>query len=203
MPRMDRRGEHRPLLGVVAERAGVDRGVRRLQIERSVRQMLERGSALDHQGVSAGVEARYRHPGVGEVVQVAQQRGLRRNVEFVGNQPLVEAFLRTQHHPVLAKGDRGAVPVARPVADGDDRHWQIAQPIPPAGLRGSWAQGNPQPSLCKAQALLRRFCWWEITRAAAYRLRSVDLACPTRRWTCTSPWISASQDLARAWPTPS
>ena len=73
---MDRRGQHWPLLGVVAEGAGVDRGVGRLQVERRVRQMLERGPALDHKGVGAGVETRDRHPGVGEIVQVSQQRWL-------------------------------------------------------------------------------------------------------------------------------
>jgi hypothetical protein len=32
------------------------------------------------------------------------------------------AFARTQHHPVLAEGDRLLVPVGRDMSDGENRH---------------------------------------------------------------------------------
>jgi hypothetical protein len=44
------------------------------------------------------------------------------DLELRFEQPLVTAFARTQHHPVLAEGDRMFVPIGGDMPDGENRH---------------------------------------------------------------------------------
>jgi hypothetical protein len=56
------------------------------------------------------------------VLNEAQARRLRADLEVRFEQPSVIGVARTKHHPVFAKGDRLAVAIGRNVPNGQYRH---------------------------------------------------------------------------------
>jgi hypothetical protein len=84
--------------------------------------MIETNHAVEAKRLGPAGEARDGNMVAEDIPDPAQIGRSRSDLESRFEHPLVMAFSRTQHHAVLAKGDRLPVLIGRDVPDGQNRH---------------------------------------------------------------------------------
>jgi hypothetical protein len=84
--------------------------------------MIEPNGALEAKRLSPAGKARDGYMVAEDILRPPQIGRFRTDLELRVEHPLVKAFARTQHHPVLAEGHRLFVSIGRNMPDGENHH---------------------------------------------------------------------------------
>jgi hypothetical protein len=118
----DETGKIGPILSPIVEGIGAGEFLD-IAIDQAGRGMVKTNGAVETQGLCPTGKVRDGHVIAENVPDPTQFGRPWRNLELELQQPLIMAFQRPQHHPVLSKGDRLLILIRGDMPNRENRHF--------------------------------------------------------------------------------